>query len=197
MSDPIYCFERDPYKTRLKTEILETGESETGPFAILRDTIFYPEGGGQPCDLGTVGEGRIESVRRSGSEIQHYLDRPLPPGPVELHLDWQRRFDHMQQHTAQHLLSSLTLKHLGWETRSFHIGPELSDIEVGTPLPDRGRLDRVDELVAEVIRRALPVVDRRVDPKEYAELDVRSRGLPAGHAGDIRLVEIVGVDINT
>jgi len=197
VSEPIYCFERDPYRTRLTTEILDTGESKTGPYVVLRDTLFYPEGGGQPCDLGTVGEGRLEAVHRSGSQIRHYLDRPLRPGPVELQLDWQRRFDHMQQHTAQHLLSALTLEHFGWETRSFHIGPELSDIEVATPLPERTQLGRIEDLVAEVVRRAIPVVDRRVTPMEFAELEVRSRGLPDGHAGDIRLVEIEGVDINT
>ena len=197
MAITIYGYETDPYRRRLAAEVISVGETGGRCFAVLSDTLCYPEGGGQPCDLGTLDGEAIVEVQRTGSEIRHYLERPMPLGPAELVLDWERRFDHMQQHTAQHLLSSLTLRHLGWETRSFHIGPEVSDIEIGEPQPERSRLDRVEELVAEAIRQAHPIHDRRVTSSEYAELDVRSRGLPAEYEGDIRLVEIEGVDVNT
>jgi Ser-tRNA(Ala) deacylase AlaX len=197
MTNAIFSYEKDPYARQLSTEVTVVGEAEGRRFAVLRDTLCYPGGGGQPYDRGTLGDVVIQEVIRVGSEIRHFVDGPIAPGPIDLSLDWDRRFDHMQQHTAQHLLSSLSLSRLGWETRSFHIGPEVSDIEIGVPPPDRQQLDQVEELVAEVIRMALPIRDRRVTHSEYAELEVRSRGLPAGHTGEIRLVEIEGLDLNT
>jgi Ser-tRNA(Ala) deacylase AlaX len=197
MTGSIYSYEKDPYRRCLSTEVVEVGETDGRQFAVLSDTVCYPEGGGQPSDRGKLGDVAIVEIERVESVIRHYVDRPIDLGPVDQVLDWERRFDHMQQHTAQHLISSLVLSHLGWETRSFHIGPETSDIEVSVPPPDRGALDSVEEMVAEVIRQAIPIVDRRVSKTEYAELDVRSRGLPATHQGDVRLIEIGGIDVNT
>ncbi len=197
MTAPILGYEKDPYARQLSTEVTSVGESEGRRFAVLDDTLCYPEGGGQPCDLGTLDDLVIKDVQRVGAEIRHFVHGLIAPGPITLTLDWARRFDHMQQHSAQHLLSSLSLTHLDWETRSFHIGPEVSDIEIGVPPPARHELDRLEELAADVIRKALPIRDRRVTRPEYAEMQVRSRGLPADHEGDIRLVEIEGVDLNT
>ena len=193
MTAPILGYEKDPYARQLSTEVTSVGESEGRRFAVLDDTLCYPEGGGQPCDLGTLDDLVIKDVQRVGAEIRHFVHGLIAPGPITLTLDWARRFDHMQQHSAQHLLSSLSLTHLDWETRSFHIGPEVSDIEIGVPPPARHELDRLEELAADVIRKALPIRDRRVTRPEYAEMQVRSRGLPADHEGDIRLVEIEGV----
>jgi alanyl-tRNA synthetase len=103
----------------------------------------------------------------------------------------------MQQHTAQHLITALAGRHLDWETRSFHIGPELCDIELAVKPPSRQDLDRLEELVVAEIRRARPVHARRVSRAQYEDLEVRSRLLPTDLEGDIRLVEIEGLDRNT
>ncbi|MFQ5350035.1 MAG: DHHA1 domain-containing protein, partial [Thermoanaerobaculia bacterium] len=130
-------------------------------------------------------------------EIPHFPQPPARPGPATLELDWQRRYDHMQQHTAQHLLSALALARFGWATRSFHLGVETSDIELDAEaLSDEQLAALEDAAMAEVVA-GRPITTRRVSPEEYAALDVRSRGLPAGHSGDIRLVEISGLDLNT
>jgi alanyl-tRNA synthetase len=193
----MYAFERDPYLTRLETEVLSTGEEGGRPFVLLADTICYPEGGGQPADHGVLRGTRILDVQKRDGTIRHYLSNSTPLGGIELELDWTRRFDHMQQHTGQHLLTALAQDRLGWATTAFHLGERVCDVELDAPRPSRGDLEALEEWVAGAIREARPVNAWRVGPEEYATLPVRSRGLPEGHVGDIRLVQIGDLDLNT
>jgi alanyl-tRNA synthetase len=112
-------------------------------------------------------------------------------------LDWVRRFDHMQQHTGQHLLTAVAEQRFGWHTTAFHLGEQLSDVELDTPKITPQQLADLEEAAAAEIRAARPVTARRVDPEEYAALPVRTRGLPEGFTGAVRLVEIAGIDLNT
>ncbi|MCM3876325.1 MAG: alanyl-tRNA editing protein, partial [Thermoanaerobaculia bacterium] len=108
------AYEREPYRTSLETSILETGDDGGRPWAVLGDTVCYPEGGGQPADHGVLNGIAVHDVQKagasgdkSGGQIRHYLAAPVAPGPARVQLDWERRFDHMQQHTGQHLLSAV------------------------------------------------------------------------------------------
>jgi Ser-tRNA(Ala) deacylase AlaX len=194
----IYSYEREPYRRELETEILEVGEEEGRPYAVLDDTILYPEGGGQPADGGRLNGVEVTDVQRHGEEVRHYLAAPAAPGSGKLKLDWERRYDHMQQHTAQHVLSAVALGSWGWATTSFHLGPEVSDIEVDTEAPSAEELDALEEAVMAEVRSGRPVYGRRLSLEEYQGLEeVRRRGLPADHTGHVRLVEIEGVDLNT
>jgi alanyl-tRNA synthetase len=103
----------------------------------------------------------------------------------------------MQQHTAQHLLSAIAADRFGWATTSFHLGERVSDVELDVPSPSPAELAALEEEVASEVRAARPVRSRRVSPAAYATLAVRTRGLPAGHTGDVRLVEIEGIDLTT
>jgi alanyl-tRNA synthetase len=176
---------------------VRTGETEGRPWAVLDDTVLYPEGGGQPADRGRLAGVAVLDVQKVEGEIRHLLAAPTRPGPALLELDWPRRYDHMQQHTAQHLLSALALTRFGWATRSFHLGAETSDIELDAAALSGEQLAALEEAATTEIVAARTVTTRRVSPEQYAGLDVRSRGLPAGHRGNIRLVEIEGVDLNT
>src|SRR5664280_1407985 len=160
--DRIPAYERDPYMKELTTEIVETGVEGGVPFAVLAETVLYPEGGGQPADRGWLGGVEVTDVQRREATIRHFLARPVEAGPVTVRLDWVRRFDHMQQHTGQHLLTAVAADRFGWPTTAFHLG-ERRDPE----------LDVADPLA------------------------VRTRGLPASHQGDVRLVGIAGTDLNT
>ena len=164
---------------------------------MLADTILYPEGGGQPADRGSIGEIAVDDVQRREGAIRHYLERPAEPGPVTVRLDWRRRFDHMQQHTGQHLLTALAHDRFGWPTTAFHLGEQLCDIELDVPALAPLQIEMLEEAVAAEIRAARPVSVRRVAPEDVGDLDVRTRGLPPGHQGEVRLVEIAGVDLNT
>ena len=191
------AYERDAYLQELATEVVRAGEHEGRPCAVLADTVLYPEGGGQPADRGRLGDVAVVDVQRVAGEIVHLLASPVAPGPVTVHLDWERRFDHMQQHTAQHLLTAIAVERFAWRTTAFHLGAAVSDIELDAPALAPVRLDVLEEAVAAEIRAARPVSTRRVSHEEYAALAVRSRGLPDGLTGDIRLVEIAGIDVNT
>jgi Ser-tRNA(Ala) deacylase AlaX len=191
------AYELDPYRRELAAEVVRTGSDGERPFAVLADTICFPEGGGQPADRGWLGGEAVLDVQWAGGEIRHYLAAPAVVGAALLRLDWARRFDHMQQHTGQHLLTAIAQDRFGWPTTAFHLGAELCDIELDVAALDGVRLEAFEEAVNAEIRAAHPVVPRRVDEREYSALAVRTRGLPAGHSGDIRLVEIPGVDLNT
>jgi alanyl-tRNA synthetase len=191
------AYERDPYLRELATEVVRTGEDGGRPFAVLADTVCYPEGGGQPADRGRLGEVEIVDVQRVEGEIRHVLRASVGAGAASVRLDWARRFDHMQQHTGQHLLTAVAQDRFGWPTTAFHLGEETCDVELDAGRIEPDRLDALEEAVNAEVREARPVTARRVSPQEYATLAVRTRGLPAGHTGDVRLVEIAGVDRNT
>ena len=193
----IPCYELDPCLRTLDTQVLRAWVEEGQSWAVLEDTVLYPEGGGQPCDRGTANGIEVLEVRSHAGELRHRLAGPLAEGPVALVLDWARRFDHMQQHTGQHLLTALAQDRFGWPTMAFHLGEEVSDVELAVPTLTPGDRARLEEAIAQEIRAARPVRARRVDAEGYAREKVRSRGLPDGHVGDIRLVEIEGVDLNT
>ena len=195
MSTPAY--ERDPFATVLETRILACGEEQGRPFVLLEDTVFYPEGGGQPSDRGTVNGVAVVEVQKREGEIRHYLAAALPVGPVSLRLDWIRRFDHMQQHTGQHLLTAVAQDQFKWGTTAFHLGGAVCDIELDAPSISPKEMERLEEAVAAEIRARREITARRVSPEDYGKEAVRSRGLPEGHVGDIRLVQIADVDLNT
>jgi alanyl-tRNA synthetase len=191
------AFERDAYLTELDTEVLETGVDGDRPWAITADTVFYPEGGGQPADRGTMGGVEVVDVVKAAGAIRHLVSAPLATGPVHQVLDWTRRYDHMQQHTAQHLLTATALASFGWRTTAFHLGPVQSDIELDVASLAAADLRRLEDAVSDRIREARPVSVRYAERDQMEELGVRSRLLPAGFEGELRLVEIDGLDLNT
>jgi len=191
------AFHRDCLLTELTTEAVTLGEEDGSPFVVLADTLFYPEGGGQPADHGRIGEAEVLDVQKRGEEIRHFLSRPVAQGPVRLELDWPQRWDHMQQHTGQHVLTAVALRDFDWRTTAFHLGVEWSDIELDVPSLDRADLDRLEEAVATEINAARPVSYRTAEVSEFDRLGVRSRLLPEGFKGTVRLVDIEGLDLNT
>jgi alanyl-tRNA synthetase len=174
----------------------------------LDRTAFYPTSGGQPFDAGHLRaispggaalEIPVESVEEDEEgQVWHLVRKPLAAGAkVEGHIDWQRRFDHMQQHTGQHLLSAVFLRELNAPTISFHLGDTLSTIDVtGGPFA-RHSLERVEDRCNEIVAEDRKVSAHTV-PRAEAESMLSAgdlRKLPP-RSGDIRLIEIDGVDRN-
>jgi alanyl-tRNA synthetase len=191
------AYEREPYRTALDASILEVRDDGGRAYAVLDDTILFPEGGGQPPDHGFLNDVEVLDVQKSGGETRHYVAARVAPGPVRVRLDWDRRFDHMQQHTGQHLLSAIAQDGFGWPTTAFHLGPEVCDVELEARSLSPADLVSLEDAVAAEIRAARAVLPRRVTLDELRALPVRTRGLPEGHTGDVRLVEIEGIDLNT
>jgi alanyl-tRNA synthetase len=187
----------DPNLARLETVVIEAGEEAGRPWVRLEETLFYPEGGGQPADRGTIGGVPVLDVLARGEKIVHFVERPVPAGPTSVAIDAALRFDRMQQHTAQHLLTSLLADRYELPTTAFHLGERYTAIEVPGKVPPADRLLAFEEEANQEIRRDRRVTARWVSPETFASLPVRTRGLPEGHEGDIRLVEIETLDLNT
>uniref|UniRef100_A0A8C9ZXR9 Alanyl-tRNA synthetase domain containing 1 n=1 Tax=Sander lucioperca TaxID=283035 RepID=A0A8C9ZXR9_SANLU len=181
----------------LKHEVNGKKETLKGFNVKLQDTILFPEGGGQPDDHGLIGDVPVLRVTRQGPEAIHFVGSPLEVGQeVQVQVDWERRFDHMQQHSGQHLITALADTLFGYKTTSWELGRQRSTIELDTPSVKPAQLQALEEAINEKIRVHVPVTVQLLSIDDPAVEKVRSRGLPDDHAGPIRIVDIEGVDAN-
>ncbi|XP_043856981.1 alanyl-tRNA editing protein Aarsd1 isoform X3 [Dromiciops gliroides] len=172
-------------------------EKLSGYHVVLEDTLLFPEGGGQPDDRGSIDNIPVLKVTRRGSEAEHFLLTPLAPGSqVQVKLDWERRFDHMQQHSGQHLITAVADDLFGFKTTSWELGRFRSTIELDSPMVLPEQIAAIEQSVNEKIRNRLPVTVRELNPDDPEVEKVRGRGLPDDHAGPIRVITIEGVDSN-
>ncbi|XP_039372342.1 putative protein PTGES3L isoform X3 [Mauremys reevesii] len=177
----------------------EGGAKETlrGFHVVLEDTILFPEGGGQPDDRGLIDDIPVLRVTRQGPAAVHFVQRPLEPGSeVLLTVDWDRRFDHMQQHSGQHLITALADLMFGFKTTSWELGHQRTVIELDTPSVTAEQVEALEKNVNEKIRARIPVVVREHSEDDPEIETVRSRGLPDNHTGPVRIISIEGIDDN-
>jgi alanyl-tRNA synthetase len=159
---------------------------------VLDETALYPASGGQPCDHGKLGDANILDVRDEEDEIIHIVDRELSAGPVHGCVDWPRRFDHMQQHTGQHLLSAMFQERFGRQTVSFHLGAELSSIDLRGAEPTAEILEGAERAANRIIFEDRPINVRYGTQEQLAEMGVRKE---VQRAGILRAIEIDGADL--
>ena len=124
----------DPYLTEFTAAVRSCEQDRGGYRVVLDQTAFYPEGGGQPCDLGTLGGAAVLDVQEHEGEIVHLCDAPLR-GEVTGRLDWARRFDLMQQHSGEHLLSGLVYRRFGYDNVGFHMGADVITVDFSGVIP--------------------------------------------------------------
>lgn len=174
--------------------------SNNGEYLVLDKTAFYPLGGGQPTDTGTLNSIRVKEVRKKGSEAWHYLETPLPQDTVEVHgvLDWEPRYARMRMHTAQHLLSAIVLDDYKAPTAGNQIHEEHSRIDFHPWRPMEEELAKVKQKFDGYIKQSIPVkIYITTRDKVMEEIDPLRRNLfsrvPA-FVKDIRVVEIESVD---
>ena len=126
----IRIYETDSHARRLQARVLSCEESENGWLVELDRTIFYPTGGGQPCDMGTLGGADVTETFLRGETVLHRCTAALPVGAdVTGEIDWARRLDLMQQHSGEHLDSGLIHARFGYENVGFHLGADLVTID--------------------------------------------------------------------
>ncbi|MFP4535740.1 MAG: alanyl-tRNA editing protein [Spirochaetaceae bacterium] len=192
MSETLPLYYEDAYRKECTARVLESRKGKNGYEVILDQTCFYPEGGGQPGDRGTLGEAAVVDTRKGEKgEIIHITDEDPGEGVLTATLDWEYRFEYMQQHTGQHVLSG-ALYRQGYNTVSVHQGSEYTTIEVDSPTIPEETLIRVEEEANGVIRANLPVRDFEVDESQIERYDLRRTPKVSGI---IRLVEIEGWDL--
>ncbi len=159
---------------------------------ILDQTAFYPNSGGQPCDFGKLGDAEVLDVCDRGEEIVHVVDRPVEAGGVKGCIDWARRFDHMQQHTGQHLLSAMFQKHFDLPTVSFHLGAEVCTIDMRGREPSEEVLEGAEQAANEMIFEDRCVSVRYETAEELSRLGVRKE---VDRQGVLRAIEIESVEL--
>jgi alanyl-tRNA synthetase len=159
---------------------------------ILDQTLLYPTSGGQPNDLGKLGEAEIVDVREQEDRILHVLDRPVPEGRIDGCIHWPRRFDHMQQHTGQHLLSAVFQERFGLITVSFHLGETVSTIDLKGPQPSPLILEGAARAANAVIFEDREITVRYGTVEEFAGQGVRKQ---VDRKGVLRAIEIAGIDL--
>jgi alanyl-tRNA synthetase len=191
MSETRRLYYEDAYLLEFEAEVVERRESEGRPAVVLDRTAFYPESGGQPWDTGTLGGAPVIQVLDLDGILLHVLASPVPPGPVHGVVDRAVRFDHMQQHTGQHILSQAFFEVVKGETRSFHLGPEVSTLEIGLGAISDADLDRVEGRANAIVWEDREVKTYFVPEERIGEVPLRR---PPKKQGLLRVVEVDGFD---
>jgi alanyl-tRNA synthetase len=185
----------DSYTTRFTARVAAAGEHRGRAALELESTYFYPESGGQEADRGTLGSARVVDVQAGeDGRVWHVLEAGTPPaGEVEAEIDWARRFDHMQQHTGQHILSAAFERVLGAATVSCHLGEGASTLEVTAAAADWRRVEALEQAANAIVWEDRPVERHWVDAEGLQRFALRK---PPAVSGPIRIVEIPGWDVS-
>ncbi|MGQ9458468.1 MAG: alanyl-tRNA editing protein [Anaerolineae bacterium] len=192
MADRTRLYYEDPYLTEFSARVVDRRTWDGQPALVLDRTAFYPTSGGQPHDTGRLNRARVVGVEEDPEgRVVHILDVPVEEDEVRGQVDWARRFDHMQQHTGQHILSQACWQVLRAETVGFHLGDETSTIDLDVAGLDFGALEQAEALANEIVFQDRPVRAAFFSEEEAATLPLRKP--PAVH-GAIRVVQVEGFD---
>jgi alanyl-tRNA synthetase len=179
----------DAYQASFAANVVD--RSDDGTRVYLDDTAFYPTSGGQPHDLGTLGGVAIVDVVDEGERIAHVLAEPLDAATVSVaaSVDWTRRYDNMQQHTGQHLLSAVFEDLYGFHTVSVHFGDDYSTLDLDTELLTYQQIVAAERRANEIVAESRPVVVTFEDAASASGLRKAS-----DREGSLRVVSIEGID---
>ena len=182
---------QDPYQTTFTARVLTCEPSKGGCLVTLDRTAFYPEGGGQPADHGVLGGVTVTDVHEKDGVIFHACDKVVEPGStVEGSIDWTRRFDHMQQHSGEHILSGLLCSLYDCSNVGFHLGADTVTIDYDRELTWEQVLE-AERQANEAIWRDTPAEITFPAPDALAQLDYRSK---KELTGQVRIVSFPGAD---
>jgi len=194
----------DPYMTSFRARVVEWNEDEGDRASVVLDrTCFYPESGGQTADTGTIGPMKVVDVAEGAEDlVRHLVDNSggaaalEAGGEVECRVDWTRRFDHMQQHTGQHVLSRAFIETAGLRTVSFHLGEDSCTIDLEGAGFNADAVRRAEDLSNSIVVDDRPVVIETVPATELERRSDRElrRALPEG-VTEARLVEVKDFDV--
>jgi alanyl-tRNA synthetase len=169
------------YDTVFEANVESTRPAQPGVSAIVLDrTLFYPESGGQLSDRGTLGGGDVIDVQENGDVVEHLVKGEVSTvAPLRGAVDWPMRFDHMQQHTGQHILSRAFIKTDKLDTVGFHMGDETCTIDLDGPSPDAAAIARAEDLSNQIINENRPI-DIKTMPIEQVDMSELRRKVPEG-----------------
>jgi alanyl-tRNA synthetase len=177
----------DSYLREFRARVMES--SDDGRVVYLDRSAFYPTSGGQPHDTGSIAGVTVVDVVDEGERIAHRTEQAVNASDAECRLNWPRRFDHMQQHSGQHLLSAVFIEQFGIETCSFHLGEEISTIDLETSAVEPAKVIAAERRANEAVFENRPILVSYRDSAEAAELRK-----PSHRGGTLRIVSIDGLD---
>lgn len=182
---------QDSHQKDFEGQVADCRKSGEQFIITLNKTAFYPEGGGQPGDRGMLGNVRVLDTQEQEGEVLHICDGPLEPGStVEGHIDWERRFDLMQQHSGEHMVSGVAYRKYGCHNVGFHMGEDYITIDFDRVIPSEA-LEEIEKEVNGFIWQNLPLRCYVPSKEELPQVTYRrKRDLP----WPVRIVEIPGVD---
>jgi alanyl-tRNA synthetase len=189
------CYYADSYTTEFSAVIAEVLQDETGNFVILDKTFFYPTSGGQPFDTGTINDIPITNVtiRNRDGAILHAMETIPQSEDVLAIINWERRLDHMQQHTGQHILSQAFIRLAGAQTVGFHLSDDSVTIDLDRGQIDQTLIDEVEDLANEIVWQNRPVVVRWATFEDAQALPLRK--IPQMDEEKLRLIDILDFDL--
>lgn len=174
-------YQSDVYQKEHTSTIIDVmgdGTQENPWLLVLDETIFFPTGGGQPCDLGTIGGVAVAEVTEKDGIVLHQMLSATEDSAVTgfnagdkvfCRLDWARRFEHMQRHCGEHILSGIFFRELGGVNRGFHMGSDYMTIDIDVPGITKEQAERIETLTNEVIWSNVPVTTRYFEERTEAE----------------------------
>jgi len=181
----------NPYQVEFEANVVKNLSYEGSPAVVLDVTCFYPESGGQPADRGTLDGIPVIHVFEQDDQIIHVLEKDISSDAVKGEIDWKTRFDHMQQHAGQHILSQCFVQLFDAATRSFHLGEETSTLEVDMRNMSEEEAARAERLANDLVFQNKEIKTRFYHEEEIANVQLRR---PPKKTGDIRVVEVSGFD---
>lgn len=185
MSERLYY--DDSYLREFHARVLD--RSADGRVLYLDRTAFYPTSGGQPHDVGSIAGAAVTDVVDVEERIAHHTASPVIAAEVDCSVNWARRYDHMQQHSGQHLLSAVFIEQFGIETCSFHLGEEISTLDLEAPSIAMEKVIAAERRANEAVWENRPIVVTYEDAVSAGDLRK-----PTGRAGTLRIVSIQGLD---
>jgi alanyl-tRNA synthetase len=175
------------YQTEFEATVIDTKTIHDHQGVVLDCTFFYPTGGGQPHDIGTLQNIPVIDVIEQDEAIIHVMDGKIASGKVTGKVNWKRRFDHMQQHTGQHVLSQAFLQVMGAETKGFHLGEEATTIDLATSGLTWETIHQAEDEANRVVFQNLPVWVHEATKENLSQFPLRK---PPVVEGSIRILEV-------
>lgn len=205
----VFKCQEDSYLKEFKTTVLKCEETNEpiveygkvskfqGYQVVLENTILFPAGGGQPHDIGWLNNVEVVQVLRKGPEAIHFIQEPLPVGAeVTQKIVWERRFDHMQQHSGQHLISAILEKDFKLSTTAWWLGAEESYIELDSPKVSEDVIEAVEKKCNAAIRESVSVNIKYCKIDDPGLDKAHTRGLPEDCMDTLRIICIGDIDEN-
>ncbi|CAH2090779.1 unnamed protein product [Euphydryas editha] len=205
----VFKCQEDSFLTEFTSKVIQCEETKEpiieygkvlkfeGYQVILENTILFPAGGGQPHDVGWLNDKEVVQVLRKGDQALHFTKEPIEAGTdVVQKIDWSRRFDHMQQHSGQHLLSAILEKDHNLPTTSWWLGAEESFIEINSTSISDNILQIVEDTCNKLIQLAIPVTVKFLKANDPDLNEAHTRGLPKDCMDTIRVICIGDIDEN-